>query len=162
RSPLGELDVDFRYDHFPGQITAESTHLPHVRVTTRQRPWPEMELKLLGDHQAANAALVVAAVEELRRQGMHVSDAAVTAGLANVHWPARLEVLSRRPLVVLDCAHNDASIQALVDTLRQSFPAPIPTNGSARGGRRLLVFASSSDKDVPGILRTLGPHFGHA
>ncbi|HYV34310.1 MAG TPA: folylpolyglutamate synthase/dihydrofolate synthase family protein [Gemmataceae bacterium] len=161
-SPLRELDVDIHYNHLPGEITAETTRLPRVRITTSRRPWPEMELGLLGEHQAANAALAVAAVEELRQQGMHIGDAAVANGVAHVDWPARLEVVSRRPLVVLDCAHNIASIEALNDTLRQSFPPAAGTNGNVHGGRRLLIFACSNDKDVAGIVQLLAPHFAHA
>ncbi len=80
---------------------------------------------------------------------MSIRDGDVAEGLARVDWPARLEVLGRRPWVVLDCAHNTASVQALIDTLAESFPP----------GRRLLVFAVSSDKDVPAMLRLLAPHF---
>jgi len=165
-APLRELDVDFHYRHDPGEVTADSTRMPRVQISTSRRQWPEMEVGLLGEHQAANAALAVAAVEELRQQGMHIGEAAVAAGLAGVRWPARLEVMGRRPLVVLDCAHNVASVKALIDTLRVSFPsASAPTgdaNGPARAGRRLLVFASSSDKDLAGIMRLLAPHFTHA
>jgi dihydrofolate synthase/folylpolyglutamate synthase len=111
-----------------------------------------MELGLLGEHQAANAAVAVATVEHLQELGFTVDDQAVASGLAEVEWPARLEVMSGRPLIVLDCAHNVASAQALVDTLQSAFP---PT-------RRLLIFAGSADKDLEGILRTLAPHFKHA
>jgi dihydrofolate synthase/folylpolyglutamate synthase len=111
-----------------------------------------MELNLLGEHQAANASVAVACVEHLRAQGFHIPDAAVATGLAEVIWPARLEVLSRQPMVVLDCAHNVASAAALVETLQSSFPP----------GRRLLLFAGSSDKDIFGMFRVLAPHFDHA
>jgi dihydrofolate synthase/folylpolyglutamate synthase len=111
-----------------------------------------MELALLGEHQAANASVAVAAVECLRVAGWPIPDGAVAAGLRTVQWPARLETLGRRPLVVLDCAHNTASAQALVSTLEASFPP----------GRRLLIFASSNDKDVEGILQILGPPFSQA
>jgi len=69
-----------------------------------------------------------------------------------VTWPARLEVMYRQPLVVLDCAHNVASANAVVETLRMSFAAT----------RRLLVFAGSSDKDLAGMFRVLAPHFAEA
>jgi dihydrofolate synthase/folylpolyglutamate synthase len=150
RSPLRQLGVDFCYEYEPGRVNAEVIQ-PRVRIETRQQRWPAMTLGLLGEHQAANAAVAVVCIEELRYQGMQVTDAAVRDGLAQVSWPARLEVVGRRPLVVLDCAHNDASMQALVQTLQTSFPA----------GRRLLVLAVSSDKDVAGILSILAPHFAH-
>jgi dihydrofolate synthase/folylpolyglutamate synthase len=119
---------------------------------TKHQTWPVMEVGLLGEHQAANAAVTVACIEQLRAAGWYVPEAAVAAGLAHVCWPARLEVLRHYPLVVLDCAHNVASAEALTQTLRVSFPP----------ARRLLVFACSNDKDVAGIFRVLAPHFQHA
>jgi dihydrofolate synthase/folylpolyglutamate synthase len=151
RAPLEQLGVDFHYSYVPGLVTAEAVRKPRVRITSRRRAWPEMELNLLGEHQAANAALAVVCTELLRREGLSLPDAAVAEGLAQVDWPARMEVLRRRPLVLLDCAHNVASAQAVVETLRTSFPQQ----------RRLLIFAGSSDKDLPGMLRVLGPHFQH-
>jgi dihydrofolate synthase/folylpolyglutamate synthase len=67
-----------------------------------------------------------------------------------------LEVLGRRPLVILDCAHNVASAEALVDTLRASFP-----ESAAGRGKRFLVFAGSTDKDLAGMFRVLGLAFAH-
>jgi dihydrofolate synthase/folylpolyglutamate synthase len=152
QAPLQQLGRDFRYLHQPGQVTAERLRPARVQVVTPRRCWPLLELGLLGEHQAANAAVALACVEELCQQGWSVPDEAVAAGLAGVQWPARLEILGRRPLAVLDCAHNVASAQALVEALRASFPP----------GRRLLVFAGSSDKDLAGIFRVLAPHFAHA
>ncbi|HMC64621.1 MAG TPA: folylpolyglutamate synthase/dihydrofolate synthase family protein [Gemmataceae bacterium] len=150
-SPLRQLGQDFQYSYEPGHITEASDCRPHVRVRTASRTWPQMELNLLGEHQAANAAVAVATIEQLQTEGMTIPDAAVAAGLAEVRWPARLEVLGRRPFIVLDCAHNVASAQALVDTLEASFPP----------GRRLLIFAVSTDKDIAGMFRVLAPQFEH-
>jgi dihydrofolate synthase/folylpolyglutamate synthase len=180
RSPLVQLGADFSFRYEPGQVStarapsaereahgqvpggcalgaprsalSASDRRPRVQVVTKRQTWPVMQLGLLGEHQAANAAVAVACIEQLRSAGWHVPDAAVAAGLANVLWPARLEVLSHRPLVVLDCAHNVASAEALAQTLQTSFPP----------ARRLLVFASSNDKDVAGIFRVLAPYFKHA
>jgi dihydrofolate synthase/folylpolyglutamate synthase len=108
-----------------------------------------MELRLLGEHQAANAAVVIGCIEELQEQGWKIPDTAVRKGLADVEWPARLEVVSHKPLVVLDCAHNVASAQALALALEDSIPLR----------RRHLIFASSNDKDVRGIFEVLAPRF---
>jgi dihydrofolate synthase/folylpolyglutamate synthase len=143
---LAELNRDFRLEYQPGHAGAQ---LPHVTVHTPKQSWPQMELGLHGAHQAANAAVVVACVEQLREQGLSIPDSAVAAGLKNVFWPARLEVLARSPWVVLDCAHNTASVEALIDTLNESFSA----------SRRILIFGSSNDKDIPGMLRLLAPQF---
>jgi dihydrofolate synthase / folylpolyglutamate synthase len=63
-----------------------------------------------------------------------------------------MELLCRRPVVVLDCAHNVASAVALVQTMRASFPI---------AGERHLVFASSTDKQIPQMLAVLAPQFDH-
>jgi dihydrofolate synthase / folylpolyglutamate synthase len=151
-SALCQLGVDFHCNHESGRIGELEEHRPRMRVTTRERAWPWMELSLLGEHQADNAALVVACVEVLRAEGWKIRDAAVADGLAGTVWPARMEVLGRRPLIVLDCAHNPASAEALARTLLVSFPPC----------RRLLIFAGSSDKDLAGMFRSLAPHFAHA
>jgi dihydrofolate synthase/folylpolyglutamate synthase len=151
RAPLHQLGVDFRYSYMPGRVTATQTQRSRVSVNSGRRRWPEFELNLLGNHQAANSAVAVACVEVLQSEGWYIPDAAVAAGLAEVSWPARLEVVARRPLIVLDCAHNVASALALVQTLQASFPP----------ARRLLIFAGSSDKDLAGMFRVLAPHFAH-
>ena len=151
RAPLWEVDRDFSYVHEPGQVTAAGVQRPRVQVTTRNRAWPVLEIGLVGEHQAANAAVAVAALEALSSQGLSIPDAAITAGLAGVCWPARMEVVAQSPMVVLDCAHNVASAEALVATLQASF-----TPQTQR-----LVFAASNDKDLPGMLAVLGPRFKH-
>ena len=149
-SRLLVLGRDFTYAYQPGRIDAQQTRLPTVHVRTRQRDWGRLELGLHGQHQAANAALVVATVELLIQQGVAISPQAVRAGLRQVRWPARFEVVGHAPWVVLDCAHNVAAVQALMQTLLETFP---------QVRQRHLLFAVSSDKDVPGIVVVLAPHF---
>ena len=148
-SRLRQLDRDF---HVGYQPASPERPWPQVTVQTEKRLWPTMALGLLGRHQACNAALAIAAVEELQRLGLTLSDSQVATGLQTVVWPARLEILARQPLVLLDCSHNVASVEALVATL-----AEMPIRG-----RRWLIFASSADKDIPGMLRVLAPHVDHA
>jgi len=111
---------------------------------------PGVPLRLVGEHQADNGALALATVAELRRQGWLISTQAMHQGLESLALPGRVEVISRRPTVVLDVAHNVASAQALVEVLQESFACR----------ERLLVLSVSHDKDVQGILQTLLPHFG--
>ena len=106
-------------------------------------------LRMPGKHQAANAAIALATVIELRRQGWLISTDAMRTGLAEAALPGRIEVVGRNPTIVLDVAHNVASVAALVDCLGESF---------ASTGRVLLV-AASRDKDVPGMLEVLLPSF---
>ncbi len=107
------------------------------------------DLALPGRHQAANAATALATLEVLRQADWNIPPAASRQALADLSWPARVQVVSRRPAVVLDAAHNVASIRALVETLEESFSA----------ARRLLIFATTHDKDVRGMLHCLLDEF---
>jgi dihydrofolate synthase/folylpolyglutamate synthase len=110
--------------------------------------------RLLGGHQAANAAVAVAAIERLRAAGISIPAAAVTRGLATVEWPARIEVISRRPAVVLDTAHNVPSTEALIHTLDEEFPlAEVQT--------KRVIFAVSADKNYREMIRVLARYFNH-
>jgi dihydrofolate synthase/folylpolyglutamate synthase len=115
------------------------------------RQWRDIELNLLGRHQAANAAVALATLEQLGERGFRIHEPAVRAGLKSVRWPARVEVVGRRPTIVIDAAHNLASASALLETIDESFVAQ----------RRILVFASTKDKDLRGMLGLLLPRFDH-
>lgn len=145
QAPLRLLGRDFQFEY--------RTQPPGVRVRTRLKEWPWIPLRnLYGHHQAANASGVVAVVEELRKLGLSIGDAAVSDGLSSAKWPARLEVTGQRPTVLLDCAHNVASAEALVDTIQESFPV---------AGKKHLILAVSSDKQVAEMLQVLGPKFDY-
>ena len=152
QSRLLRLGRDFGYQHRPAKVDAQTWEPSQVSVWTAKNEYPELSQGLIGEHQAANATLAIACAEELQRQGTALSPVAIREGLTCTSWPARLEVMSRDPLVLLDCAHNVASAQALMTALRTSFPGS-PTS------QRFLIFATSQDKDLAGILRALAPHF---
>ncbi|MCS7173580.1 MAG: bifunctional folylpolyglutamate synthase/dihydrofolate synthase [Armatimonadetes bacterium] len=98
-------------------------------VQTPLGRYEDLHVPLLGRHQAVNAAVAVAAVEELLRgEGRRVELEAVRAGLSRLSWPARQELLNLRPAILVDVAHNPASMAALRDTLRELF-----------GGRRVML-----------------------
>ncbi|MGA2798343.1 MAG: folylpolyglutamate synthase/dihydrofolate synthase family protein [Thermoguttaceae bacterium] len=107
--------------------------------------YPNLPLALLGRHQAANAAVALATLNELALQGWNISEQSIRQGLTTVQWPARIEIVARRPVVILDSAHNSASIAALMQVLKESFSVT----------RRLLLFATTRDKDYKEMLKLL-------
>ena len=156
-APLRQLGRDFHYGYRSARLTVDANRdepdrSAGVQVSTWRREWPWMELRLMGQHQAANAAVSLATIDVLCERGWQISEQAVAEGLRTVEWPSRVEVMGRAPWLILDCAHNTASAQALVTTLAEVFPP----------ARRILVFASSNDKEVAAILRILAPHFAYA
>jgi dihydrofolate synthase / folylpolyglutamate synthase len=153
---LIERDTDFAFDYRPPlhlEREAACGQVVFRRIAAlEQAPdasFDVYDLALPGRHQAANAATALATLDVLREAGWSISESAVCQAFAGLSWPARVEVVARKPAVVLDAAHNVASIEALVETLEESFHA----------ARRLLIFATSQDKDVRGMLECLLPHF---
>jgi dihydrofolate synthase / folylpolyglutamate synthase len=104
----------------------------------------DLAVALRGRHQLANAALALAALELLSKH-FPVPEAALRRGLETVRWPGRLEVMSERPLVILDGAHNPEGVHALADELL----------GLRQGRKIRLLFATMADKEWQLMLATL-------
>lgn len=152
-SHLVELGLDFDFSYQPPHRLESAAALGTMnfsyKVPGREHACEALPLRLLGRHQAANAAVTLAVLAELKHRGWAIPEQAVRTGLAGVEWPVRVEILSRRPTIVVDAAHNRASIDALVQVLDESF--------SPR--RRLLVFATTQEKDLRGMLDRLAGRF---
>jgi len=99
-------------------------------------------IPLLGAHQLQNAAAAVGALEVLG-----VPRKSIEAGLAKTDWPGRLQILRRRPLLVVDGAHNRDSASKLKEALKEYF----------HFDRLILIIGTSADKDVSGIIEELAP-----
>lgn len=111
------------------------------------RCYPDLELRLLGEHQVHNACLAVGMAEVLRGQGWPINEDAIRQGLQQASIPGRLEVVQEQPLVILDGAHNPEKGRTLRRALEQLFP-----------GRPLtLVLGIGAAKEAPEIIRTLAP-----
>ncbi len=115
-----------------------------------QRASGRFWIPLLGRHQLINATVVLAAVEKLREQGIDIPEESVREGLRRVRWPGRLEILSRKPLLVVDCAHNVDSAHKLRVALKELFDYQ----------DLIFIFGASADKDIAGMMRELFPVAG--
>jgi len=109
----------------------------------------ELSIPLLGQHQLDNAATAVAALEVLADKGFVIPRESVIKGLKLVSWPGRLQILSRRPLVVVDGAHNVGAARRLAQSIEQYFDFD----------QAILVIGASLDKDIASIVSELVPLF---
>ena len=117
-----------------------------------------LRLSMLGQHQRSNASLAVAATEALNAVGdLKISADAISQGLLNSQLDGRTQVTRRCPTVVLDVAHNVASVNVLMDTLGAELPEW--TNPNKKANKKSLILAISKDKDCEGILQVLLPAF---
>jgi dihydrofolate synthase/folylpolyglutamate synthase len=128
---------------------AAELNAPLIEVDAAASHWIPA---LPGSHQVANAAVAVAAINQLQAAGLPIADTAIHRGLREVRWPARIELVSQRPAVVLDTAHNVPSVEALLATLREFVP---------QANHKAVVFAVSADKQYPEMLQLLAGYFDH-
>lgn len=110
-----------------------------------------LTLPLLGLYQVNNAATVVTAARCLAARGWNIPEKALQAGLAGVYWPARFELLGRRPAFVLDGGHNPQGAQKVVEALHHYFP----------GKRVIFIVGVMADKDYREMFRQIAPLAEH-
>ena len=109
----------------------------------------ELSIPLLGRHQIDNAATAVAALEVLAEKGFDISKDSIAGGLAGVNWAGRLQILRRRPFILVDGAHNPDGARRLRESIQQYFDFD----------RAILIIGTSDDKDIAGIASALAPLF---
>lgn len=102
-----------------------------------------------GTHQLQNMSLVYNAVSILECAGFEISDSAFCEGISSARIPARTEVLSKNPLVILDGSHNDGSTAVLADILKKHLS----------GKKILALMGMMADKDCKKALSNLMPCF---
>lgn len=102
----------------------------------------EFFIPLLGYHQLFNAASAIGAVEALNFHGIKILRDAIDSGLRSVSWPGRLEIMQRRPLVVLDCAKDSEAARAVKEALLGYFSYE----------KLITVVSISSDKNIPEMI----------
>ncbi|MFH1663028.1 MAG: folylpolyglutamate synthase/dihydrofolate synthase family protein [Chloroflexota bacterium] len=113
-------------------------------------------LPLLGSYQQENAAVAVAALEVLAENGFNIKHNDIITGLERVSWPGRFQVMGQKPLIVVDGAHNPASICQFKLSLAGYIKSRISfEKGSKPFGRAILVIGASADKDIAGIVSEL-------
>lgn len=115
-------------------------------VFTRSNKYVNLHLNLVGRHQLENAMCALLAIEILQDNGWRVTKRAVREGLARVIWRGRLELLSERPMVLADVAHNPPAMKIIKENLQELFPEK----------RFLVVLGILSNKNYVEMLNEVG------
>ena len=77
-----------------------------------------LQLPLLGDHQLHNAAVVLGVADTLIEKGWKITEEHIYAGIRDVTWPGRFDIVSREPLFIIDGGHNPQCIEALIKNIQ--------------------------------------------
>jgi dihydrofolate synthase / folylpolyglutamate synthase len=137
-APLWRLGHDARYRR------SASGLLGYYGVKER---YTDIVIGLKGRFQYRNAALCLLALEILKEKGVDVSEKDIRSGLADPLWPGRLEVVSSRPAIVLDGAHNIPAMRSLADSIKRDFDFK----------DLVLVIGIMADKAISRIMKEIVP-----
>lgn len=106
----------------------------------------KIHLNLAGKHQLENAKTALAAIESVRRRELlEITDEDISIGFAKAVNPARFELLSKNPIVILDGAHNPNGIEALKNAVSNFLD----------GEKITCVMGMLADKDIDSSIKLL-------
>jgi dihydrofolate synthase/folylpolyglutamate synthase len=136
----GDIDFSYRFEN-------SKEFGPHTRIclTTPTSKFEHLRVPLNGTHQAINCGLALAMLDRLKSCGFDIDSDRSTEGLNSVFLAGRMEMICRDPRIMIDAAHNAASIVALIKAIGQHIPYD----------SMVVIFGCNSDKDVDGMLRQL-------
>ena len=127
-------------------VSDETPFSQKVSMELYEKSYSDVEISMVGRHQAENLKTALATLEILRKSGAVKLDREdLYEGLKRARQPGRFEVISEDPLVIIDGAHNEAGAQALQETMAQHFA----------GKKILLVAGILADKEIDSIVKFL-------
>lgn len=141
KAPLYSLGSQFSIEEHHSTSIGEN-----FSQKTPFRKWTNLEISMAGCHQTENASLAIMAVELLNKYySFLIEDEHIYSGLKKAYWPGRFEIISRDPMIVIDGAHNEEGITALVNELKKRY-----SNKKIR-----IVFTALSDKKLDKMILNL-------
>lgn len=127
-------------------VSDETPFSQKVSMELYEKSYSDVEISMVGRHQAENLKTALATLEILRKSGaVKLDREALYEGLKRARQPGRFEVISEDPLAIIDGAHNEAGAQALQETMAQHFA----------GKKILLVAGILADKEIDSIVKFL-------
>jgi len=132
-------DIEFSY-----RFESSRAIGPHTRVclTTPSSRFEHLHVPLLGEHQAINCGVALGLVDALKSRGFAIDDQKVVEGLAQVKLAGRMELIAADPRILVDGAHNAASMDALMRAIGQNIPYD----------SMVVIFGCQADKDIDGMI----------
>ncbi len=136
-------------------VLAEDQHT--VRVVERSLRGSRLKIRgeigtfttffpLVGQHQEENLLLALTVLNELKNRGFSIPLRAIQRGIQRTSLRGRFEIVSKKPLIIFDCAHNQDSFNALEKNL-----ATFNIKDFS------VIFGSSRDKDIRYCLKHIFP-----
>lgn len=134
--------VDFSYRF---EFSRASGRHARICMTTPNSRFEHLQVPLFGEHQATNCCLALNILDRLKDCGFAIDDHAAMSGLSEVRLLGRMEMISEVPRILVDGAHNAASINALMRAIGQHI----------QYDSMIVIFGCQKDKDIAGMLNRI-------
>jgi dihydrofolate synthase/folylpolyglutamate synthase len=142
-SRLIEVEEEYPFSIFNRELTGQEFLVGGINDGGSM----QFMIPLLGDYQVINAVVAIAALLELKSNDFQIDYSDLQDGLKSTIWPGRFEVLRHSPPIIVDSAHNPASIAKLRETIDEFFPDQ----------DLILIFGISEDKQLAGMFAEILP-----
>ncbi|WP_062355406.1 bifunctional folylpolyglutamate synthase/dihydrofolate synthase [Bacillus kwashiorkori] len=141
KAPIYGLFQNFSYEDYGASRLEEQ-----FSVQTLFKSYPQLTISMLGAHQIENATIAVMAATYLKTyQSFIIEESHLKTGLKKAHWPGRFEILSKKPFIIIDGAHNIDGTHSLIATLKRHLPMKKGT----------ILFTALKDKQYEEIIEQL-------
>mgnify|MGYP001094328330 CR=1 FL=1 len=151
----GSLIIDtsekYAFEQIDYSLAKQSFIIKEKLINLPAASSPIYEIPLLGDHQINNAVTAFACIMKLRKLGYEINENALKNGFSKVDWPGRFEVICKKPLIIVDGAHNRDSFRKLRNTIKKYLA----------GKKVILIFGASEDKEFKLMIKIIKPYINY-
>lgn len=142
KNVASDLNVPLLYNLCSDKVTIIKESENGTTFTLQDQQQERFFIKFVGQHQVENACIAKTSAQKLKHTFPLVNDITIYQGLSSAQWPGRFQIISQSPKVILDVAHNAASMKKLVDLLLKFY----------RGKKVNFLFGILQDKNIAAVL----------
>jgi dihydrofolate synthase/folylpolyglutamate synthase len=141
KAPLYQLGSEFSISDHHSLMHGEEFNFSSIF-----QEMPQIQISMLGQHQTENAALAIMAAQLLKQfYALLIDEHHIRQGVERAYWPGRLELISEQPAIIMDGAHNEEGIGALVQELKARY----------NDKHIQILFTALSDKKLDKMIQQL-------
>ena len=140
-------------------VIGDAGHCKQIKYGIRKQSFTYDNLKnvqitLSGTYQIENAVLAIETVRALQKCGFSVTEEQLRKGFLETEWPGRFQVVHKKPLVIIDGAHNENAATRLKESIEQELTTEQREN-------LILIMGVLKDKEYEKVAQLICPFGKH-
>ncbi len=135
-------------EKFDNKIKSANFSSVNFDFSWQGKDHPNFELSSPAIYQVENASLALAAINLLKENGLKIDNNKLLHSLKNTRVPGRFEIVQKKPLIILDGAHNPVKVKTFLTSLTKIIPSK----------KFVFLVAFKTGKDIEQMLKLMKPH----